>query len=319
MSAPGAGDSRKVVLAALTGNLLIAVAKFVAAAMSGSAAMLAEGVHSVADTANQALLLLGMSLSNKDDPRFPMGRAGERYFWAFVVALMLFLLGGVFALYEGVKKLSGHTSHGASMGVSVAVLVVSLVIEGGSFSVAAREFRRARGSRSLRDALFHGRDPTIPMVLLEDTGAVVGLLIALASVLVTWVTGSGVADAVGSLGIGIVLCGIGLLLAFETHGLIIGEGATPEVRAKALGVIRATPGVDEVTQMLTLHLGPDTILLALKVRFRPDATVRDVEEVTNDIEERVRAEIPEMKRIFVEADSVYDSALDPAFGGEVPR
>lgn len=299
-------------LAALTGNLLIAIAKFVAAAMSGSAAMLAEGVHSIADTANQALLLVGMSLSTRDDPRFPMGRAGERYFWAFVVALMLFLLGGVFALYEGVKKFYAPASHGSSMGVSLAVLVVALAIEGASFSVAVREFQRARGSGSLRNALFHGRDPTIPIVLLEDTGAVVGLLIALASVLVTWVTGSAVADAVGSLGIGIVLCGVGLLLAFETHALIIGRGATPEVRERALAVIRGTPGVDDVTQMLTLHLGPDTILLALKVRFFREASVRDVERVTNDIEERVRAEVPEMKRIFVEADGVYDSSLDPA-------
>lgn len=317
MSAPGAGDSRKVVLAALTGNLLIAVAKFVAAALSGSAAMLAEGVHSVADTANQALLLLGMSLSTRDDPRFPMGRAGERYFWAFVVALMLFLLGGVFAVYEGVKKLYGHEGHDASMAVSVAVLVVSLGIEGASFSVAIREFNRTRGARTFREALFHGRDPTIPIVLLEDAGAVVGLCIALASVLTTWATGSGVADALGSLGIGIVLCAIGLLLAFETHGLIIGQGATPETRDRALAIIRATPGVEEVTQLLTLHLGPDTILLALKVRFFRQATVTDVERVTNDLEERVRREIPEMKRIFVEADGVYDSALDPAFASEV--
>lgn len=319
MSAPGSGSAKKVVFAALGGNALIAVAKFFAAWLSGSAAMLAEGVHSVADTANQALLLVGMGLALREDPhRYPLGRSGERYFWAFVVALMLFLLGGVFAIYEGVKKLAGHHGEQHSLGVSAAILVVSLAIEGASFTVAAREFARSRGSRSFREALFHGRDPTIPIVLLEDTGAVLGLSVALISVAATWMTGSPVADAVGSLVIGILLCAIGLLLAFETHGLIIGEGATPEIREKALEVIRQTPGVDEVTQMLTLHLGPDTILLALKVRFVRDADLQKVERVTNDLEERVRAAIPEMKRIFVEADGQYDAAFDPAFGGGAP-
>jgi cation diffusion facilitator family transporter len=307
-----AAGSRKVVLAALGGNAAIAVAKFVAAWLSGSAAMLAEAVHSLADTSNQGLLLFGMALSQKRDPtRFPLGRARETYLWAFVVSLMLFLLGGVVALYEGVKKLSGtHENHGSII-PAVAVLAISLVLELMSFRVAAKEFNRARGRRSITTALFYGKDPTIPIVLLEDTAALVGLLVAFVAVTVTWATGSVVADAVGSILIGVLLCGVGLTLAYETHGLIIGEGATPEMRAQVLGVVTGAPGVEGVSQILTLHIGPDTILLAMKVRFRRGATVEEVERVTNDVEERVRATIPEMKRIFIEADGDYDPKKDP--------
>jgi cation diffusion facilitator family transporter len=314
MSGHTSGDSRKVVIAALSGNALIAIAKLVAAGFSGSAAMLAEAVHSLADTANQALLLVGMRLASRRDPvRFPLGRATEVYFWAFVVSLMLFLLGGVFAIYEGVHRLTAHEAgEPVSVVLSLIVLGVSLALEGGSFWVASREFNRTRAGRPIRQALFDGRDPTIPLVLLEDSGAVVGLFIAFISIGISWVTGSNVADGIGSLVIGCLLCGIGLSLAFETHGLIIGEGVTPAMREQALQVARGTPGVEDVTQFLTMHLGPDTILLALKVRFARESKLEDVERVTDDLEARIRADIPAMKKIFVEADSNYDPALDPA-------
>ena len=313
MSAPHSGDSRKVVLAALGGNVLIALAKIVAATLSGSAAMLAEGVHSVADTANQALLLVGMGLSARENrERYPFGRAMETYFWAFVVALMLFTLGGAFAIYEGVHRLLAPPREPESLVVSVVVLFISLAIEGTSFSVAAREFNRARQGRSIRSALFEGRDPTIAIVLLEDSAAVVGLAIALVAVAVSAFTGSNVADAVGSLAIGVLLCGVGVVLALETHGLLIGESATPEMRERAFTLVRETPGVDDVTQMLTMHLGPETVILALKVRFQRHTRVEDVERITDDLEARVRAEIPQMKKIFVEADGHYDESRDPS-------
>jgi cation diffusion facilitator family transporter len=301
------------VVAALASNALIAVAKFVAAFFSGSAAMLAEATHSLADTANQALLLVGMKLSSRTNPeRFPFGRAAERYFWAFVVSLMLFLLGGLFAIYEGVHKLMAPHEAPGSLVLSAAVLAISLGLEGASFWVASKEFARSRGGRSLRAALFDGRDPTIPLVLLEDTGAVIGLFIALVAILVTWITGSSLPDAIGSLAIGVLLCTVGLSLAFETHGLLIGEGVTREVREHALGIIRETPGVEDVTQFLSMHLGPDTIVVALKVRFRRGVIVEEVEKTTNAIEERLRSALPEMKKIFVEADGAYDRSLDPA-------
>jgi cation diffusion facilitator family transporter len=273
MSAPKSGDSRKVVLAALAGNVLIALAKLVAALLSGSAAMLAEAVHSLADTGNQALLLLGMRLSAKENrEKFPLGRAMESYFWAFVVALLLFSLGGVFAIVEGLHRLHDAPAKPESAIVSVAVLLISLAIEGTSFFVAAREFNRSRNGKSIRSALFEGRDPTISIVLLEDTGAVIGLTVALVAVGLSAVTKSSVFDALGSLVIGVLLCGIGLVLALETHGLLIGESATPEMREQALAAIQRTPGVNAVTQMLTMHLGPDTVVLALKVRFDDGVT-----------------------------------------------
>lgn len=319
MSGHSSSDPRKVVIAALSGNALIALAKFVAAALSGSAAMLAEAVHSLADTANQALLLVGMKLSSRQDPeRFQLGRATEMYFWAFVVSLMLFLLGGVFAIYEGVHKLLAPHQEPGSPAVSAVVLVLSLALELGSFTVAAKEFNRSRNGRPLRQALFDGRDPTIPLVLLEDTSAVVGLVVAFIAIGVSWATGSALADAVGSLVIGVLLCTVGLALAFETHGLIIGESVTPEVRARALRVIGEVPGVEQVTQFITMHLGPDTILLALKIRFRRGSTVEEVERITNVLEARVRDDMPEMKKIFVEPDGDYDASLDPAASKRVP-
>src|SRR5262245_58460993 len=193
-----AGNSRKVVFAALAGNGAIAISKFVAAYFSGSIAMLAEGVHSVADSANQALLLVGMGLSLRKDPiRFPFGWAKERYFWAFVVALVLFFLGGVFAIYEGLRKVldpSGHSPE--SQLVAVIVLVVSIGFEMASFVVVFREFNKSRGRHTIAQALFHSKDPTIPIVLLEDTGALLGLLIVLVVVGFTWMLNSSIADAV---------------------------------------------------------------------------------------------------------------------------
>jgi cation diffusion facilitator family transporter len=308
----GGGDSIKVVLAALVGNGLIAIAKFVAAALSGSVAMLAEAVHSVADTVNQALLLLGIRLSKRSDPdRYPLGRAKEVYFWSFVVALLLFFLGGAYAIYEGAHKLLGKDEPPGSVVAPAVVLGLSICFEAASFYVALREFNRARRGRPIIHALFHGRDPTIPIVLLEDTGAIIGLVVALISVLVSWLTGSTVADGVGSLVIGVLLCTIGLLLAFETHGLIIGEGVPSDRRDRAIQLATAVGGVDEVTQFLSLHLGPDSVLVALKVRFSRGMPVEEVEAVTNRIEERVRSEIPEMERIFVEADGHYDARFDP--------
>lgn len=274
--------------------------------------MFAEAVHSVADTANQGLLLVGMTLSQKHDPgRYPLGRARETYLWAFVVSLMLFLLGGVVALYEGAKKLAEHDPRHGSAVVAISVLAVSTAIELASFRVAAREFNRTREKRPIAEALFSGRDPTVPIVLLEDSAALAGLAVALVAVIASWATRSAVADGVGSLLIGVLLCGVGLTLAYETHGLIIGEGATPEMRDRALALVTGTPGIEGVGQMLTLHIGPDTVLLALKVRFRRGAPVEEVERVTNDVEDRVRAAIPEMKKIFIEADGEYDPTRDP--------
>ncbi len=314
MSSHSHSDPHKVVIAALLGNLGIAVAKFVAAWLSGSTAILAEGVHSLADTGNQGLLLVGMSLAQRSDPdRYPLGREKESYFWAFIVALLLFFVGGVFAMYEGVHKLlsPGAEAHGSAL-IPLGVLGVSLLMEGGSFFVAYREFNKSRGTGGFFGALFRGKDPTIPVVLLEDTAAVFGLCIAFVAIGVSALTHSAVPDAIGSVVIGVLLCGVGVMLARYTRSLLLGEGVTAEVRARTLGLVEGTQGVLKVTQFLSMHLGPQAVILALKVRFRPKMVLEDVERVIDDIERRVRADVPEMKKIFVEPDSDYDAERDPA-------
>lgn len=313
MSKPGA-DPRKTVKAALLANAGIACAKLVAAVLSGSAAMLAEGVHSVADTANQALLLLGMRRAGRPATALhPFGSYRESYFWAFIVSLLLFFVGGVFAVYEGVHKLMHHQPHAGSLLAPLIVLGISVALELTSFTVAFREFNKDRGRRRIRDALFSGKDPVIPLVLLEDTGAVIGLVIALASVTVTAVTGRPAADAMGSILIGVLLCSVGVLLAKDTHSLLIGESIDAATRAEVVRTAEQTAGVLGVAQILSLHLGPDAVLLALKVRFDSGLALAEIERTINDLEARVRAKFPMMRRIFVEPDSDYDAAKDPHY------
>jgi cation diffusion facilitator family transporter len=304
-------DARKVVIAALLGNLGIAIAKFVAAWLSGSTAILAEGVHSLADTGNQGLLLVGMGLAKQHRPDlYPLGRDKESYFWAFIVALLLFFVGGVFAVYEGVHKLFAvEASHGSPW-IPLGVLLVSLLMEGGSFWVASREFNKSRGDKGFFEALFSGKDPTIPVVLLEDTAAVAGLVIAFLAIAVSALTHNPMADAIGSIVIGVLLCAVGLLLARYTRSLLLGEGVTPQVRERATQLIEETPGVLKVTQFLSMHLGPEAVILALKVRFAPKMPLEEVETVIDAIEARVRAEVPEMSKIFIEPDSDYDESRD---------
>jgi len=313
MKTHGKEGAKKVVLAALAGNLGIAIAKFVAAKLSGSTAMLAEGVHSLADTGNQALLLVGMSLSQQSRPDlYPLGREKESYFWAFIVALLLFFVGGVFAVYEGVHKLFAQPEASGSAWIPLAVLAVSLAMEGGSFFVASREFNKMRGELTFFEALFRGKDPTVPVVLLEDTAAMFGLAIAFVSIGLSWLTHSQLPDAIGSILIGVLLCCVGVLLARDTRSLLLGEGVMPEVRTKTIALVEGTEGVLKVTQFLSMHLGPEAIVLALKVRFRPQMLVEEVERVIDDVEARVRADQPEMKKIFIEPDSDYDESKDAA-------
>ena len=312
--AGGGGDPVKVIKAALYANGAIAIVKFIAAYLSSSSATLAEAVHSVADTGNQALLLVGVRLALKnDDPRFPFGRAAERYFWPFIVAILLFSVGGLFALYEGIHKaihpdtpdLSNFWSFKSPL-PSLVVLAVSTVFETISCKVALVEFRKFAGDKPLRQALFDSKDPTIPLVLLEDFAALTGLVLAFLAVGVSALTGNGLPDAIGSIVIGLLLMVVAVIIAKDAHSLIIGERATPEMERKVQELTESTEGVVGITQLLTLHLGPDMIVLAMKVAFKPEATVPEVEKVTDAVEARIRAAIPEMKKIFIEPDSDGD-------------
>jgi cation diffusion facilitator family transporter len=303
----GKGDAKKVVVAALAGNLAIAVCKFVAAYITGSTATLAEAVHSLADTSNQALLLVGMVLAARAASDIhPFGRAAEQYFWPFVVALMLFSVGGAFGIYEGIHKMLHPAAASGSAAWSLGVLTASLLFESFSFTVAYREFKKLRGSQGYIAAIAHARDPTIPLVLLEDTAAMFGLVVAWLAVAASALTGNPVFDSIGSVIIGLALCVTAAVLAVQTHGLLIGESATPEMRREVVRLAAGTPGVRAVTQLLTLHLGPEDIVGALKVAFETGVTVERVEEITDELERRVRAEVPSMKKLFVEADSHGD-------------
>ena len=324
MSAEG---SRGVVVAALAGNLAIAACKFVAAILSGSTATLAEAVHSVADTGNQALLLLGIWLASKpSSPRYPFGRAAERYFWPFVVSLVLFSLGGAFAVYEGVRHLLYGVEpvrgvdrtildvhlHFSGNVVNYVVLGTSFFFEAMSFRVAFRELRATSKGKGLARAFFDARDPTVPLVVAEDTTALLGLSLALGAVLLRSVTGMEIWDPLGSLLIGVLLSSVAILLAWVTHGLLIGKSATDEDRARVVAITEGVDGVERVTQILGVHLGPEAVVLAMKLAFAPGTTVERVEELTNEIERRVRAELPQMQRIFIEVDSQGDGRGLPA-------
>lgn len=314
MSGHGGGDPLKVIRAALFANLAIAACKFVAAYLSSSTATLAEAVHSLADTGNQALLFTGIVLAAKRDDRYSFGRAAERYFWPFIVALLLFSVGGAFALYEGIHKtihpdvpdLSNFWSLRKGPLSSFIVLGVSVLMESYSCWVALTEFRREAGKKPLASALFDAKDPTIPLVLLEDIAALIGLTLALLSVTLTTITGNGIWDGIGSSVIGLLLMFVAVLIARDTHSLLIGERATDDAERKAQKLTEGTPGVTRVTQLLTMHLGPDFVVLAMKIAFDPKLSVPEVEEVIDEIERRVRGAQPEMKKIFVEPDSKGD-------------
>lgn len=305
MSAP---DSKKVVIAALLGNLAIAACKFGAAFMSGSSATLAEAVHSVADTGNQGLLLVGMRLAMRPpDDRFPFGRSGEKYFWPFVVALMLFSVGGAFAVYDGIDHIMRpHTGEHGSRFWSYGVLGVSLAFEAMSFRVAWREFKVLAKGRPWIVAVREARDPTIPLVLAEDTTALVGLAIAFFAVLTSHLTGQAFWDPLGSILIGLLLAGVAVALARNTHTLLIGSSADPEEQGHALALTEGVEGVDRVTQILTFHVGPDVVILAMKIAFDKEMKADAIEECINEIERRVRAELPLMRKIFIEVDAHGD-------------
>jgi cation diffusion facilitator family transporter len=322
-------DTKKVVIAALAGNLAIAACKFGAAAVSGSTATLAEAVHSVADSGNQALLLLGMTLAAKPpSEKYPFGREGELYFWPFVVSLILFSIGGAFAIYEGIVHLNvganeavrrvDYTVLGVHLDfssniVNYAVLGTSFFFEALSFRVAYGEFKVLAKGKPLLQAFFDARDPTIPLVLAEDTTALFGLGIALFAVILRGVTGHSFWDALGSLLIGILLGGVSIALASVTHGLLIGKTAPTDDHADVLALAEGTPGVARLTQLLSVHLGPEVVVLTMKVAFAPGIPVEQVEDITNEIERRIRAEMPRMRKIFIEPDSKGDDrGIGPA-------
>ncbi|EME97056.1 cation diffusion facilitator family transporter [Streptomyces mobaraensis NBRC 13819 = DSM 40847] len=313
MSAQG---GTKAIVAALGANLAIAVAKFVAFAFSGSSSMLAEGVHSVADSGNQALLLVGGKKAKKAaSEEHPFGYGRERYVYGFLVAIVLFTIGGVFALYEGYEKIR-HPHELDNWYWPVGVLVFAVIAEGFSFRTAVAESNELRGRQSWKQFVRTAKAPELPVVLLEDFGALVGLVLALCGVGLTVATGDGVWDGIGTLCIGALLVLIALVLAAETKSLLLGEAAGPEqvARIREAAVDGAT--VTGVIHMRTLHLGPEELLVAAKIAVRHDDTAADVARAIDAAESRIREAVPIARVIYLEPDVYSETAAaagpDPA-------
>src|SRR5690349_9807225 len=298
-----AAGTKKVVYAALAGNLAIAVTKFVAAALTGSSAMLSEGVHSVVDTGNQALLLYGMRRAQlPPDERFPFGHGKEIYFWGFVVALLVFAAGAGVSFYEGVRHLR-HPSEITHPLVNYVVLAVAGLFEAGSWLVALREFRAAKGPRGYFEAVRRGKDPTTFAVLFEDSAALAGIVVAFAGVAAGHVTGDPRFDGAASLVIAAILACTAFLLARETKGLLIGESANREVIARIRELARRYPEVPRVHEILTMHMGPEFILANIAIELACDAPRERAHEILDGLDRDIKRADPRVKRVFIEVQN----------------
>jgi cation diffusion facilitator family transporter len=304
MSASGGS---KAIVAALGANLAIAASKFVAFAFSGSSSMLAEGVHSVADSGNQFLLLVGGKKAQREaTPQHPFGFGRERYIYAFLVSIVLFTIGGMFAVYEGYEKIS-EPHEIEHWYWPVGVLVFALAAEGFSFRTAIRESNELRGSLSWAQFVRRAKAPELPVVLLEDFGALIGLALALGGVGLALLTGNGVWDGVGTVCIGVLLIGIALVLAAETKSLLLGEAADTEVVQQVEAAVVDGETVTGLIHMRTLHLGPEELLIAAKIAVRHDDTAAEVASAIDAAEARIRAAVPIARVIYLEPD-IYSAA-----------
>ncbi len=294
--------SSRAILAALLANAGIAVAKFVGFLITGSSSMLAESVHSVADTSNQGLLLFGQRESRKDaNPLHQFGYGRSRYFYSFVVALVLFTLGSVFALYEGYHKIS-HPEDLTSPMVAIAILLVAIGLEGYSFRTAVVESRPLKRSLSWWRFIRNSRNPELPVVLLEDTGALIGLVFALLGVGLTMLTGDPVWDGVGTICIGVLLGVIAVILMVEMHSLLIGEGATKEDEQAIRAAVEQTDNVDRVIHLRTQYLSPDELLVGAKIALAPSTDLATVAAAIDAAEAAIRAAVPAVQVIYLEPD-----------------
>lgn len=302
MSAGGDGHGTKAIIAALGANLAIAAAKFVGFLVTGSSSMLAESVHSVADSGNQGLLLLGGKRAKRAaDEEHPFGYGRERYFYAFVVALVLFSVGGLFSLYEGQHKLHEKGELDSPV-VAIVILGFAILAEGFSFRTAIVESRKIKGDESWAAFIRHTKSPELPVVLLEDLGALIGLVLALAGVTLATITDDVVWDALGTMGIGVLLLVIAVVLAVEMKSLLLGESATRGSVAAIRGALESAPGVERVIHLRTMHLGPEELLVGAKIAVDPALDLAGVARTIDEAEALVRAVEPAARVIYLEPD-----------------
>ncbi len=302
MSGEGSGGSTRAIAAAFLANVGIAIAKFVGFLVTASSALLAESIHSIADASNQGLLVLGGRRARRDPtPLHPFGYGRVRYFWAFVVAVVLFSLGGLFSIYEGYHKIS-EPEEITSPVVAFAILALAIVFEAFALRTAVRHAQPERRGRSWPDYIRSSRSPELPVLLLEDSGALIGLLFATAGVALALVTGNPLFDGLGTLAIGVLLVMIAIVLSIEMKSLLIGEAASPEVIERIQGEIEEGADVRRVIGMLTQHLGPDDLLVAAKVEFDPALSMSELVGAIDACEARVRSAVPTARVIYLEPD-----------------
>ena len=297
------GSSTKVILAALAGNTAIAITKFVAAGITGSSAMLSEGIHSLVDTGNQGLLLYGMRQAKRPpSEEFPFGHAKEIYFWSFVVAILIFAVGAGVSVYEGIRHIRDPQPMSSTL-INYIVLGLSIPFEGGSWFVALKEFGKTKGSLGYIEAVRRGKDPSMFVVLFEDSAALAGLVVALIGITLAELTGQAWFDGAASVVIGIILGITAIWLAMETKSLLIGESACAHAIRGIRQLLHEEQRIEKINEVLSVHMGPDDVLVTISADFRDDVPAGEVEQAIERIEQAIRARYPEVKRIFIEAES----------------
>ncbi len=300
-------SSKKTIFAAMGANLAIAITKFIAAAITGSSAMISEGIHSIVDTADQLLLLLGLRMSQKPaDDSHPFGYGQELYFWTFIVAILIFAIGGGMSIYEGISHLINPTPLEDPMWNYI-VLGVAILFEGFSWTVALREFLPTKGQQNFWQAIKSSKDPTVFTVLFEDSAAILGLLVALIGIFLGHLFNNIYFDGIASIIIGAILAIVAVLLAIESKGLLVGESANPETINNIRSLSTTEPGVQKVMRVLTMQLAPKEVLLNLEIQFYQSLTGEEIALTVDRLEEKIRQNHPEIKQIFIEAKSLASS------------
>jgi cation diffusion facilitator family transporter len=305
-----ASESKTAIFAAIAGNLAIAATKFVAAAFTGSSAMLSEGIHSLVDTGNGALLLLGVRNSKRPpDERHPFGHGMEIYFWSLIVAILIFALGGGMSVYEGVT----HIQHPNPIGNptwNYVVLGLAIVFESISFYFAIKAFRKEKGKQGVWQTIRGSKDPTTFTILFEDTAALLGLVVALVGIFLGHQLNNPYLDGAASITIGVILGAVAGFLAYESKGLLIGEGVSPQVLASIRSIAASEPAVAEVRKALTMHLGPQEVLLTLDIRFQKDLTTHEIAAAIDELEAKIRNRHREVRHIFIEAKALLEAGME---------
>ncbi len=314
-----AGSSSKpvAVIGAIIANLVIAVAKFTAAFFTGSSAMISEGIHSLVDTGNQSLLLLGVRLSKRPaDPTHPFGHGKELFFWGLIVAIILFGLGGGLSIYEGITHLQ-HPVELEDPTWNYVVLAVAFVMEGIAFTVATRELFKEQENHGIWEAVRTSKNPAVFVVLFEDSAAMTGLIVAFLGVFLSHRFEMPALDGVASIVIGGILALVAVVMAYESRRLLLGEAVEPDTLNSIYRLAKAGPQVKEVGRPMTMYFGPNEILLNMEVTFRPDLSGAELSDAIQDMESRIRAEHPKITRIFIEARSFIQSAAAGSSPGEL--